>query len=491
VNNNQKLDLTEVLYTNGINGSTGEYLTPSMTGEELARLISDESPEADVEYYATLEEKSGHEEPTYGLRFGLDSRKLDETGWGVIYAPGISDEAKEALEPLIGWRKAQAGPLFREYAYQGEMSRDFLFDHDTSIAGPADPEEMPYYLLLVGGPEEIAYSFQYEMDVDRALGRIHFEGAEEYHNYAQSVVSAEKGEVCRPRQAAFFGVANPGDGATRLSTDLLIEPLFEGFKARLEGGDPGWEVVPYLRDDATRAQLERLLGADEDQTPAFLITASHGMAFNPDDPRLLAHQGALLCQDWNGQAGSLGEDVYLASEHVADDARLHGLISFFFACYGAGTPREDEFMGIVEGQPKRIAPQPFVARLPQRLLSHPRGGALAVIGHIERAWTYSFNWPGKRSAHLGVFESTLGMLFEDYPIGAAFDYFNERHASASVQLNALLENKRKKLKVSDVDLVRMWTVNNDARDYIILGDPAVRLCVPRSAQEAVKPSAIG
>jgi hypothetical protein len=491
VNNNQELDLTEVLYTNGINGSTGEYLTPPMSGEELVRLISGENPKADVEYYDTLEEKSGQEEPSFGLKFGLDSKKLDQTGWGVIYAPGIGDEVKAALEPLVGWRQEQAGPLFEEYAYQGETSRDFLFDHDTSIAGPADPDEMPYYLLLVGSPEEIAYRFQYEMDVDRALGRIHFDSAEEYHNYAQSVVAAEKGEVRLPRRAGFFGVANPGDNATRLSAELLIEPLFEGFKAKLEGADLSWEVVPYLRDDATRAQLEGLLGADEDQTPAFLFTASHGMGFNLDDPRLLAHQGALLCQDWDGQPGGLAEDVYLAGEHIADDARLHGLISFFFACYGAGTPREDEFMGKVEGQPMRIAPRPFLAGLPRRMLSHPRGGALAVIGHIERVWAYSFNWPGKPSAHLGVFESTLGMLFEDYPIGAAFDFFNERHASASVQLNALLENKRKKLKVSDVDLIRMWTVNHDARDYIILGDPAVRLCVPGTAEEAAKPSAIG
>jgi hypothetical protein len=383
--NSEELELAEVLYSNGINGSTGEYLTPPMSGGELAKYIAGENPKKDVEYFDTLDAKSEQEESTYGLAFGLDCRKIDETGWGVVYAPGITDEIKEALKPLIDWRKEQAGPLFQEYEYFGETSRDFLVDHDTSIVGPAEPEEMPYYLLLVGSPGEIAYNFQYEMDVDRAIGRIHFDSAEEYHNYAQSVVAAEKGEVRLPRRAGFFGVANPNDVATQLSTDLLIEPLFQDFKAKLEGRDLGWDVKPYLREDAKRAQLERLLGGNAEETPAFLFTASHGMGFDIDDTRMLAHQGALLCQDWDGQRGRLPEDVYFAGEHIGDEARLHGLIGFFFACYGAGTPQVDEFFKKVEGQPRQIAPHPFLAGLPRRMGGQSHGSPRCVRQHAQYA----------------------------------------------------------------------------------------------------------
>lgn len=488
---NEDLNLEGLIIANGINGSTKTYLTPPMSPQTLLTYILAETPPADYDRLKQkeAEKKDGHLAPVHGVQ----AKKLDSAGWGVIYAPSIGVEIKEALSPLIDWREEQAGELFRVYDnYQiGWQSRTFLQKNETGL-GPAEPEEMPYYLLIVGSPEEIPYNFQYELDVDRAVGRIYFDTAAEYHNYALSVVAAEKGEVRLPRRADFFSPANPNDVATRLSTDLLLEPLYQKFRADLtaEGRDFKWTVQAYLEEAATRSQLERLLGGDRAETPALLFSGCHGMGFNCDDAYQLAHQGALICQDWDGDPASISEKVYLAGDHITNDAQLHGLITFFFACYGAGTPDHDEFMWKVEGTPKKIAPHAFVSGLPRRLLSHPRGGALAVIGHIERAWTHSFKWSGQPSAHRAHFEGALGRLFDGFPIGYAFDQINERHASAAVQLTGLLEDKRDKLVVNDLDLIQTWMINNDARDYIILGDPAVRLCVSGAEAEAVQPTTI-
>ena len=71
--------------------------------------------------------------------------------------------------------------------------------------GPADPKKVPYYLLLVGSPSDIPYGSKSQLDVQYAVGRIHFDSLDEYASYAQSVVASESESVNCPGRQPFLG----------------------------------------------------------------------------------------------------------------------------------------------------------------------------------------------------------------------------------------------------------------------------------------------
>jgi hypothetical protein len=466
--------MSDLLYFNGINGASGDYELQPMTPEVLAKIIAGEEIDE-----GELNELKLRQEDHFAVREGVDPTDLAQSGWGVIFA--AKDEQvpaiKEALSELLTHRQNQAGERYREYikgkGYRpGESKNKFLARHGAG-PGPADPDVVPYYLLIVGDPETIPYRFQSQLDVQYAVGRIHFDTLEEYAQYAHSVVQAETGGVALPRQATFFGVRTPGDRATELSADHMIKPLAK----KVSADQPGWDVRTLLKNDTTKAHLSGLLGGGE--TPALLFTASHGMGFPNGDPRQLPHQGALLCQDWPGPGkhrGAIPEDFYFSGDDVGSDARLLGTMAFFFACFGAGTPKLDAFAHLARKERAAIAPRNFVSQLPRRLLGHPKGGMLAVVGHVERAWGYSFMWD-RAGEQLVVFEDTLKRLMEGAPVGHAIEYFNARYAEIATMLTPMIEDKSFGEPVDDLELAGMWTANNDARGYVILGDPAARLPV--------------
>lgn len=469
---------------NGIDGASGAYLLPPISAARFAQVLAGGPRDtAQVRELRDWYERcsSSH----FGPAEGVDPRKLEESGWGIIFSHNADPALREALQPLLEHRRrlatARDERLYREFSGPDghrptDTKRSFLARHGAGF-GPAVPHKVPYYLLIVGEPEAIPFTFQYQLDVQYAVGRLCFDTLEEYACYARSVVAAEQDALSLSRRVAFFAPQNPDDGATHLSAPMLAKPLLE----RIACTHPTWTVEGVLGEAARKAKLLQLLGGND--TPALLFTASHGMSFPSGDSRQLPHQGALLCQDWPGPRAwhqSIPQDFYCAGDDIAEDARLHGMISFHFACYGAGTPQLDDFAAMAfQDQRATLAPQPFVAQLPKRLLSHPKGGALAIVGHVERAWDFSFRSP-RAGVQLEVFRSTLKRLMEGHPVGSALEPFNLRYAELSSDLNQELEEIKYGRAVDELEMAALWTAHNDARSYVVLGDPAVRVAVTES-----------
>jgi hypothetical protein len=284
-------------------------------------------------------------------------------------------------------------------------------------------------------------------------------------------VKAEQ-ETPPSREVVLFGVRNQDDKATTTSADELVAKLGDPLEQKFVD----WSFRSLIGEgEATKGKLAELLHQGE--PPRLLFTASHGMAFPNGDSRQAQHQGALLCQEWPGPFqwhGPISQDHYLAGDDVTEEAKVAGMVAVFFACYGAGTPKTDDFAQQALGAPAQIAPHAFVGRLPQRLLAHPKGGALAVVGHVERAWSYSFMWP-RIGRQLQIFDSSLGSLLRGTPVGQAVEYFNDHYAALTTELESLKEDLQFGAAANPAELSGLWTAKNDARNYVILGDPAVRL----------------
>lgn len=447
---------------NGLDGETGAYLVDSESLEDVLGQVRRESlsPEQAQELKRRHQRAvQGH----YGPMDGVDPGKLEEAGWGVVFAADAEPEIREALQPLLDHRRQQVGDLFRTWEYRGEAALRFR-EQAGAGPGPVDPARLPYYLLLVGGPEAIPLDFQYQMDVAYAVGRLHFDGPQRcrhYRSYAERLIAAETQDDRLPRQAVLFGTFNPNDPATGLTHDHLVQPL-----GRFLHDKPGpWEIAMAAGAEASKERLVRLLGRE---APRLLFAALHGVGFDEGDPRQRLAQGALVCQDWNGPGSGLSADCYVTAGDLDTEADLTGLLAFLFACFSAGTPAHNDFAHRGPEEPATLAPQPFLAALPQRLLSQ---GALAVVGHVDQLWGYSFYWP-RSGQQLPAFQDALGRLLAGKPLGWAMEPFNLRYAELATELLPYLQGD---LWDDPRHEVALRTALLDARNYVILGDPAVRL----------------
>jgi hypothetical protein len=457
----------DALHFSGVDGSTGAYLHPDLTLSQAVASVerSGESHTADLRL------RQNASQPSWGVRRQERADDLSHAGWALVVPAGTPPAVLEALEPLWARRREQAGDRYKRFEVPpGESKSEFLA-RQAMGPGTANPKKVPYYLLLVGPPDRISYRFQYELDVQYAVGRICFDTAAEYRCYADTVVRAEDEASPGGRSLRLFGPGHPGDRATELSRTQLLEPL----RDELDEEADGWDIDAVIGEGATKQQLASLLWGDD--APALLVTAGHGLGFPPDHALRHEAQGALLCADWREPppvAGPVDRDAYLGGGDVPDTGPVRARVVFAFACYGAGTPDHDDFEHRDSGRSSVVVDgDSYVSRLPQRLLAQPAGGALAFIGHVDRAWSYSFAWPGA-GAQTETFASMLLALTDGKRVGHATEYLGARAAEISSELTALLYARGNRRRIDPRELSWIWTANNDARSYVVIGDPAVR-----------------
>jgi hypothetical protein len=439
----------------GVQKETGAT-RPPLTPDELGARQSDRDP-AEVKARASTQR-------TLALVPGMDPMKLQQAGWGVVFASDIDPAIRSAIQPLLDHREKQVANPKRFKVFEGnkgvrpnQSAVDWLDRQGVGLAVVDPRQGVPYYLMLVGSPCQISFEFQFLLDTQWCVGRLHFDTPAQYEAYARSVVDYETvATVPNRKRAAMWMARNPGDGAT----GMLYNQVGARFQKEPLGADDGWEWTAHLDADATKQQLQDVLGS----RPAVLFTGSHGLEWPMSDPAgQRANQGALITQEWTPGNPVTPPCMYSAAD--LGSTNVQGMICFLFACFGGGWPTADTYRSDPSGSPIAIAEEPAIARLPQQLLAN---GALGVMAHVDRAWSYSFQ-TGSGLPQNQVLRSTIECAMGGARAGQAADYFNLQWAT----LAALLGIQQRQR--TPAQLGNLYIARDDARNYALLGDPAVRV----------------
>ena len=163
----------QTFLVNGVDGATGKLL-PSLTRDQVAARARGGKLHPWILTSLTNWLKSLRTRGR-GLAIG-DATDLADSGWAVIFArddPRAAD-IRLKLKALLDHRRAQAGRKYDIYYREisgelgyapGESKQQFLSRLNVG-PGAAQPQRLPYYLLLVGDPESIPYELQYQLDIE-------------------------------------------------------------------------------------------------------------------------------------------------------------------------------------------------------------------------------------------------------------------------------------------------------------------------------------
>lgn len=382
----------------------------------------------------------------------FDPNDLAEAGWGLVVPEETEPEIREALDPLIRWRREQASRIresrFAILGYErGDTRNSFLSAFEAELDAPY-PDQLPYYLLIAGSPEEIPFEFQFSLGLGHAVGRIDFDRKEDYATYAKSVVELEQAIVSeRDRHCLLFS-PTPDRVSARASMELA-RPLFRRFS---EQKPTGWQFFGSFDENASHRELRSWFG--ENRVLDLLFVAGHGALTSNRNHLRREIQGSIV----------ITSKTRFGAEDLPPAGSVAGLVAFLFGCCTAGTRLSRQRTRPDNPNPKSSN---FTAHFARSLLLR---GARAVIGHVGRAHTNSFSFYDR--TQIGAFEEVLRLLLGGRTVGYSLEPFKQKLMLLSADL---LLNRDLRTLATEGERATVARTLRDARSLTIVGDPAVRL----------------
>jgi hypothetical protein len=414
-------------------------------------------------------------------RLAIDPGDPQAAGW--TFLVNEQDPQRPDLErlirPLAEHRKmADPGKPLLFHGEPPEEWFSWITDNYTSLQ--LHGEQVPQYILILGGPEQVSFQFQSMLNTNAKVGRLCFtsdQGLDELKTYLDKLIRLETAaDPVVTREVLLFAPdAGPQD-PTYYSREYMAKPLGEHIQ------ELGFPVKQLMAFDATKPKLADMLA---NSRPALVYTASHGMgAMDQPEEIQREYNGAICCQ----HAGQLTRnDLFSAQDVPLDRPFLEGAVFFQFACFGFGTPADSDFTHWLKGVPEHYTTADFMAALPQRLLAHPRG-PIVYIGHLDTAFLHGFTDADQPAAvdrwnnRIAPFVSAVDKLLGVQPSGLGMQDMSGRYSFCNALITNTYDRERRGTMVwnptSEARFLDTWITRSDAQNYMIFGDPAARLRIP-------------
>lgn len=384
--------------------------------------------------------------------------------WAVLLSERCPDRVAvtEVLEPLVRHRDGRVivMPAAEPHEFLAWLQEQF------------NAKTLPGYILICDTFEHIPLEYQFILNAFSATGRLWLDGPGGIEAYVHKVLAVEHGALAPgPRRV----VATPMDDPVTVADYVGIIS----------------EIVPDLT--AAAGPVDVLAGTDFGQdallaAARLLAVYCHGVAL--DEAAQARHpdlQGAFVLR-----FGARDDEALLHPDDLREGPFARGGIVFSPACLGGGTQANSDYAAWIDPQnlPPYLGAATQGSALARVLLASPDGPAGLVL-HFDISMGNNapmFNpLTGGHDVQCDLHGRFLGRVLQGETIGRATGPF--RWAAGAYYAQAIYvfgqivghtpyigTSGRRKTIGNFIDSMNMYHVTaTDMRNYIILGDPAVRL----------------
>jgi hypothetical protein len=442
-----------------------------------------------------------------------EASNLERQRWAVVTPAGAEGARLEALVQALVRARAedqQADVLSIRVPPGMDSVAAVAWKKDVYPALYGEEErQRPRYLLILGDLDQVSLDTQQVLAQDGLPGRLAFSTDDGYGAYVDKVLAWQREPARQERARALFYTVHDGTSATTAGHAKLMTPCHALCARTARDKAREFPASAVEVHGGQTPDPDELLALAATRHPSVLLSMSHGLGpprrrpWSPAEAR--EHQGAM----------SFGVEGALTAKDVASKPFLPGGLWIYFACFGAGTPRTSAYKhwlemlavhGMADLGPASATLRGldqnggFVSGLAKAALANP-DGPLAVLGHVDLAWSYSYeelrvgNAKGLTGSNRSRnFYNLITKLVAGQRAGAASLALKLVLGDVSAELNEHYDRSKRGGSVEGATpadmlaLGNLWMLHQDLLGYALLGDPAVRLPLARQAHARTAPA---